>query len=872
MKIIFNPYYGERQYVQLFNATIAGKSGLLSELELRAGLTGVHPTHTERIVAYIKAAQKAIELDGSLFFKNSFEGDKLGTAEVLLGWRDSLVYAGWTKDIAGTEKLRGLASVECCFQSDGEADRWRRLLVYAEEHLILKADDEIEVTASKEHLDMTLQQLFDCIEKKGTAVAYGEAVGTQMPTCTMSWHFHTDIEAHTWMAQQRLALDDMVAGFDNAVLADLAHALNLPSVTSQETGVGLQMQMLSLGVALFKKPVDVQTLLDYLQLPMSPLRTVYNEYKYKAKGEKYLRPLSEDLKGALLDGGMGEVWKEKLTGPFCDYKHNTVEKNKCDLVLSFINMWDKSESDDKKRCVVPKSDVEEYVGNLRKWSAQQQRTASQHYAQFGALISACDKLLLLLETQAEKILADELIEWTRQIVEPVVLLCEEAQVGSHNVVSSPADICCKVNNLYWLCVLGAAPSDDPYDFLSHSDWKCLADAQIKLPQKGYTSMCRQEEMLRGLSRAQQIYMITCDICHGEAAAMDGVAMMMSPQQTEGAIKYVSQKVVGLPTPQSTYHIDAPKIAMLEQPKSAGGLRREVESYSSLNLLIQSPFEYVLQYMMNMPAYESKALSDINTVKGNVAHKYIECLTENNGNDPQMMNRKHQEKYDELFNQVVESDGILLLQENNRLDLMRLKAQLKKSVNELLNIITNNNLKIVGAEQVFEVDIDVIGKMYAKIDYLLETADQKLVVIDFKWNERNTYNTKLEKNRALQLAVYKNILEKSTQKDVVFCGYYILPKYKLLTRDSVLSGESVEVITTEDHNDIFEQAKNSYKYRMEQLKQGVIEEGEKMPLADIQYYTDMVSCNLYPLENDYSNDEIKGAPYGEPNKVLKGRLS
>ena len=68
MNIIYNPYYTERPYLgkmNLFNQVVVGTRGLLTELELRAGLTAVYPTPTERIVAYIDAIQK----ENKLFFE-----------------------------------------------------------------------------------------------------------------------------------------------------------------------------------------------------------------------------------------------------------------------------------------------------------------------------------------------------------------------------------------------------------------------------------------------------------------------------------------------------------------------------------------------------------------------------------------------------------------------------------------------------------------------------------------------------------------------------------------------------------------------------------------------------------------------------------
>ena len=108
--------------------------------------------------------------------------------------------------------------------------------------------------------------------------------------------------------------------------------------------------------------------------------------------------------------------------------------------------------------------------------------------------------------------------------------------------------------------------------------------------------------------------------------------------------------------------------------------------------------------------------------------------------------------------------------------------------------------------------------------------------------------------------------------MVFCGYYILPKHQLLTHNGgFLTDTNIEVVEPTNPNDIFQQAIHSYNYRKEQLLNGMIEEAELLPLADLQYIQDSGEKKLYPLDTDYDCSELKAAPYGKPNKVLKGRL-
>ena len=67
------------------------------------------------------------------------------------------------------------------------------------------------------------------------------------------------------------------------------------------------------------------------------------------------------------------------------------------------------------------------------------------------------------------------------------------------------------------------------------------------------------------------------------------------------------------------------------------------------------------------------------------------------------------------------------------------------------------------------------------------------------------------------------------------------------------------------------ATNSYTYRMEQLKSSLIEEGEDMEVADLQYQKDVAARSLYPLERKYREETKKAISYNSKHIVLKGGL-
>ena len=103
MTIYFNPRYDSSVFLTVADCGLgkaySGKEALLSELELRAGLTCAEADHADRVIEYMKAMKDALDkakASGStLFYADSFERDDFGTAELMLGWRDALVKVGW---------------------------------------------------------------------------------------------------------------------------------------------------------------------------------------------------------------------------------------------------------------------------------------------------------------------------------------------------------------------------------------------------------------------------------------------------------------------------------------------------------------------------------------------------------------------------------------------------------------------------------------------------------------------------------------------------------------------------------------------------------------------------------------------------------
>ena len=171
---------------------------------------------------------------------------------------------------------------------------------------------------------------------------------------------------------------------------------------------------------------------------------------------------------------------------------------------------------------------------------------------------------------------------------------------------------------------------------------------------------------------------------------------------------------------------------LDKPRDEGGIGRNYESFSSLDMLIQTPFDYVLQYLFKC---NETSRTNLSAVKGNVVHKMFNNAVLESGTDWNKLKTALVDNFDENFDKAVNEVGIELLSINNRLTYNLFKNVIKTcSIPSFIKIIEDNDLSVVGSEVDIMVDFEKIGKFNAKIDMILKNPEGKYVIMDFKWTD------------------------------------------------------------------------------------------------------------------------------------------
>ena len=871
MTIYFNPYYSSSAFVDEADCGLGisflGPHSLLCELELRAGCSRGSDDGTRRTIRYMQAMSKALADNAGIFFAKSFERDDLGTAEVLLRWRDSIRRCGWTPYSGSkSEKLRGLAEIEPNFDSEGPADRWREILSIVKGRAVLAPSDTIEVTCAKEDLEPLYREVLGEIEKHGTKVAYANNLEVEKKPDILC--FPNDIEAHEWLSTQAFSGNDLLVGAERGLLNDMLYAEGRPLVGNSEESIGPVMRLFTLGLSLFSNPVNAIDLLAYLQLPKNPVNTLHVKCERK-DGTAYYRSLGRILANILCrQGGMGEGWEKNINEAIYDFEGKVLDEEKRKEKLAFISMWEQT---DKATGKVSRDDVRNYVSLLGKWARGHFKKSGEQPdeldPQYHALESYCQTMILLLDGQEKEVTASQIAMWAGRIMHPITLAGEYARRGSINIVGNLGNIHSSPNNLYWFTAEVRSDSGYEFSFLSKKDIEELESHGTVIPEREAMLKAARNISINSLARCKgKVTVVTCTRIGSEQTTPN---LIVAELTQKFGLKISEEPFIRPVTESSAVISDNGKVCEVGIRKYNLDDYGKPWSASSIEKLINHPYDFYISSILGLTGYGSDGIADEIIIKGNIAHRYIHSLGESQGHNLSKMISEHKTGFDERFDSVTREKGIILMSEGKAIDYRNFKADIRDSVQTLLKMMSDMGLKIVAQEYPFEVTLPPFGRFKGFVDCLLQDRNGDYVIFDFKygWQE---HKAKIEEGRSVQLALYRKAIEIDKGGKVSFCGYYSFMKSELYSADTPLHpAQGFEPIVPDHPADTFLQVCNSFIYRKQQFADGILEEADGLALADIQYFKDMNVYNLLHLE--HVGGVTKKHTYDKENHILKGDL-
>lgn len=886
MKLIYNPYYDQTLFtgkaeVCTLEQKFVGPLGLLDELELRAGLSRLYPSATARMLKYCEAlseyAKDSADAE-SLFYWKSFSVDMLNVSRRLLEWRDSLVYAG-LKELKSipeglSEGAEGILSdiiaVEKYFNDVCSiGDRWIRL---SKEKDYLASDWTIEVRMKKEFVDPLIVV---CLEASGATCSYI----TEQPHIDHEVKvnkFSNLVDGYQWALMQNDSEDSVYVNEDNVSLNAVLTSLGKANVGAESSGVYTQIsQLFSSGLKLFISPVDYDSLIAYLSVAIHPLND-------------YLLSENKTLRYALLShlrsqGGFGKNEKSGMDWYAIIEQSNLIESHRENaLALEYcLGQWEKGAT---------LSAIAAYCAAWSKWIANAVATTSDSATaqQLITIKESFEVLPRFLKLTGKDTFKEK--ELAVSVASASALCTYETDVpvaGSLELVKDIKAIAAPCEKVVWMDCYDKGISGYQYSFLNESDIAVLNAAGMMIPL--YSIQLQAEALATQLAYSyihEELLVLTpekveCRKCfpqqipHWDGAVVDDKTSWVPVGEEIDQVEANTQKMI--------HRVPSTVFKGLDSTRKEGGIKRDCESFSSLDVLIQNPFDYALQYIFRCNETSKSTLS---SVKGNVVHMMFHNAVVESDNDWDKIKTALIDNFDETFDTAVAEVGIELLSLENRLTYNLFKNNIAKyGIPAFIKIVEDNNLTVVGSEMDIYVDFEEIGQFNAKIDMVLKNAAGKYVIMDFKWTDGK--DTKREdeirNNMEMQLALYAEAVRRSLGSGNDSCveaiGYFMLRQGVFYTEyQGFKDCKYVKVVKKKSTDSIFEMVKESYKFRMEQLKgvngESVIEEGELIKVADVGIEGYYDEPGKFPLKGVSAKSDglsgMKDATYGK-NVVLKGML-
>lgn len=933
LKLVYSPYYDGNCFAENpasgkceLGTKHVGNLGLLAELELRAGLSRGDVSPMQRAIAYCNAIQQVLngEPTSQPFYQDSYENDPLGVAQQLLSWRDALTMAGWsaktslpsTLSVDGANRLADLQAIEQYFKSIGVGERWNALLNEAGKRKILPAGTTITVDMKMDYVHPVIRKVLELVgahESEGVANLGKKTLKDFEKKFTLC-EFPEQNDAYQWTALQNFE-NAVFVNEDNFTFNQVLKSVGKPLVgASAEGGAAELSQLLKLGISLFRNPVNVSNLIDYLSIFKHPL-----DYETRSALKYHISNV----------GGFGD--RVKKNGSVIKFASIAPKSN-------FWGMWDKC-SNEK----VAIKAVRDFCEDLLNWTkkamdkataemAMNPLTGTQVCSQLSILQEQVGNLKLILANRKGDISNDELDKIVTSLCQSESVTTDIARLGSCNMLKDLKGLATKAGTVIWMdCVLKPRRRYE-YAFLNPKDIVTLQSGSLDIPAPELEMRASDFAEKLAVSRASEIIalmpkrkdgirteenlLITELRTLNKGITINATALPVSENVT--CVNADSQEVEHRVDKSLFAHITVPSPSKSEEKGEDNpseftpepvGYQRDYESYSSLTELINQPFDYVFDYLYNMKDEESGNLSQ---TEGNVAHFVISQMVEKSKNTKKEVDTKEflafckdRTGLEKLVDQGIKDKGAVLLQPENAMECQIFKRIfIGKSLPNLVEIIEKNGLEVVDSEKDLTEDLnDSAGnpafKFNARIDFILkkkneETKEYEYYIFDFKWTRSaNPREEEIKNHKELQLALYQTILETKGFVPVIMRGYYLLKQATLLTTYKFANADHTKIIPQKSTSDIFEQAVESYRERIANLQDGYIEEGEEMPGTKFEktkfidkYFNECKSKECVPdsyfLDNDVTmkfvkksntasmNTKGKKTTYGK-NSVLKGKI-
>jgi ATP-dependent helicase/nuclease subunit B len=836
---VFSARGGATRNGALLGEPVWGPKGLLRDLELRLGLAPIDESIGARLSRWT-ARIKSLE-DEHAFYRQSFTVDELGTAAVLLEWRDGLVEAGWdgARIVGGLTRLDALAAIERHEPEGmplGDADR----LVRIERSL-----ESLATSESRRLYDAVIfleppslwprrwRSIFDSLAVRGTsfsrfdfdlpgapprsdlALLQARLTGCRESTkgavrgdgtvVLLRGNTPTDLAELTaaLLARGRAAgaTDVVVRCRDAESLESALFRHGLPAQgCSGESVWRPAMQLLPLAVELAFEPRDPYRLLELLTLSVGPFRGVL--------GARLARAVARQ------PGIGGKEWrlqKEEGARRLRD-RHSRLERERgssdleaerlADAVVSerlkLLAAW--LEAPGATRGGISRAELLGVVERVRVWLHGRLRggevdTYSVAYAQavaFGAVVSNDTRDVFTQED------ARQLVDRFARSEQGHDLSVDEAGRVAH--LDHPTALLGSCDRVFlWSFVAGVErrPSRSPWN---EEERAALSAAGVDLVDPSAALHAEAESWRRCvLAARERVVFVVPRAIKGTAAvphplwdeirarlALDdtGVARIThdASRILDGTAKSRLVRVttctpVRLPEGRGEWIVPSDVLGA-----SSSSSSETTTSVSALETIATCPLAWVLEYRAVL---RSGAMSKVATgalLSGGLGHRLVEELFAEGAFD--LAEDDFVGRVNSRFEELLRTEGATLLLPGASIERLQLTRQMRRAMRDLHRYLERIGCRIAAVEEVVTTD-SAVGSLHGRLDLRLEGRngnEDRRAILDLKWGA-STYRAALADGRAVQLAVYSRAVARIYGCPAPPAAYFALASSQVLSTDA-----------------------------------------------------------------------------------------
>lgn len=810
---------------------IVGDAGLLDFLELRLGISVTESDAIDRILAYCDALKTVRE---GAFYEEAFKNDPLATAKEILHWRDVLVMEGFDAGIGyKSGRLKTLAQVEWEFRKSaltGTPERWMNVHALARgkapgADIVVCHDRALLPKLIRETLEAfgVTEGPYDGLgEKKIPWDSEGKDISILQ--------FGTVAEAYRWAVEHNDC--EAVICPDPFRLNAVLRNREKPLLEASAGGDSSITQLFRLGLSLLERPLNVQNLLEFLRMNVSPFHGHSLAFALKR------------------DGGLGEEWRKALDK--C--------KDDARIVSFLLSLLDADIQNGK----VSASVVTGWCRSVEGWIPTAMTEERKPYLL--ELAGLCRSMCRVIENEtSDKVDVKFVLKAVKTLYAPSPVQSVKAMESSWDTVDSHRSLIDAPESLLWLPCNGNLGTAWPYSFMLQEEIQEMGVKEMPDYVKYDFNL-----MVSRLGQVGRIVLCTCDFDCEDALEEHPAVTLCKSSVKEKDMRPAADSPTSIFKRLRTIETG---VNLFPKEKKEGGREEDISlSATSIESLIAHPFDFVMSKTLGFRDLSSLQLSDLTPTQGTVAHYVFERMLEDAHQSVGSMRAMlEKDVFEKRIEKAAEEKGAILLQPELRTLFSHFKDTVRESIKALLDILDASGLTPVNSEEPLNQDLDV-SHVTGSVDFYAETKDGEIVVIDFKYSKGKTYIEKLEKDKSVQLEIYAQGLEDKLHRPVVARGYYFFPINQLHTDDDkgyFRMGKGVFLHKkAKCAYSLKDRIENSVAVRKEQLEAGTLEMEEGAPLEEIDYHMKAADGSLIDIPADKKAKAC--SPFVKPTKypILK----